>query len=361
MENNDNNENNNLLEKLLKNYFLITFILTVIIIVASIAGYNSKVNKTKENLKVNVNEEIIKEKIIKEEIKEIEKQEEIIEEPVKEEVIEKEIEDVKYERIFDIDEYPIVDASLAIHPLANSIASNFLDLDLEDLHYEYTKSRSSEVYRKIIDGETDIAIAAPISTEDEEYAASQNVELDITPLTSSAFVFIVNTSNPVDNLTLDEVRKIYSGEITNWKEVGGNDEEIVAYQRPNGSGSQTAMMNLVMNQKDLKMAPTIQVEEEMGGLIDVIAEYDNCENAIGYSYFYYVNTMYKKDTIKMLSIDGVYPSIESIKENKYPLYTNGFLVKRTDNEKENVLKWIDNVLSDRGNKIIEENGYVKAN
>lgn len=264
--------------------------------------------------------------------------------------------------IFTLENYPKVDASLAIHPLVNSIASNFLGIPKSDLNFEYTKTRSSTVYQNLIDKNVDVIFAAPVSDEDLEYAKSKNVELKIIPATSSAFVFIVNTENPVDNLTLEQVQKIYKGEITNWKEVGGNDEEIIPYQRPNGSGSQTAMISLVMKDSNLMSAPKMKIEQEMGGLIDAIAEYDNAENAIGYSYFYYVNTMYKKDTVKMLAINGVKPTVETIKNGTYPIYTNGFVVYRADEpEGSNTLKWVEAVLSERGTKIIEDNGYVAVN
>lgn len=106
--------------------------------------------------------------------------------------------------------------------------------------------------------------------------------------------------------------------------------------------------------------PLEQIQGEMGELIDAVAEYDNAKDAIGYSYFYYVNTMYKRDTIKMLSIDGVEPTIETIKNGEYPIFTNGFIVTRSDAD-ENTKKWVELVLSDRGSKIIENAGYVPVN
>ena len=264
------------------------------------------------------------------------------------------------EILFTLEDYPKVDASLAIHPLVDSIASDFLGIDESELNFTYTETRTSEVYRNLIDGKVDVIFAAEISEEDKAYAKEQGVELNIIPVTSSAFVFIVNTDNPVDNLTFEEIQKIYTGEITNWSEVGGSDEEIIAYQRPTGSGSQTAMLSLVMKDKEIMTPPIEQVQGNMGELIDAVAEYDNAENAIGYSYFYYVNTMYKKDTIKMISVDGVMPSIETIKNGEYPIYTNAFVVSRNE-ENENVEKWIDAVLSERGSRIIEEAGYVPMN
>lgn len=269
---------------------------------------------------------------------------------------------ISTEPLFTLDNYPKVDASLAIHPLVDSLAANFLGVEESELNYKYTTSRTSDVYRNLIEGKVDVIFAAEISEEDKEYAKQKGVELNIIPATSSAFVFIVNTENPVSNLTFEEIQKIYTGEITNWKEVGGEDSKIIAYQRPTGSGSQTAMLSLVMKDKTIMTPPLTQVEQEMGELIDAIAEYDNSKDAIGYSYFYYVNTMYKKDTIKMLSVDGVQPTIETIKNGTYPIYTNGFIVTRADEEKGSpASKWVEAVLSKRGSKIIEDAGYVPVN
>ena len=263
--------------------------------------------------------------------------------------------------LFTLEEYPKVDASLAIHPLVDSLAANFLGMDESELEFEYTTTRSSEVHRNLIDGKVDVIFAAEISQEDLDYAKEQGVELTIIPATSSAFVFIVNVDNPVDDLSFEEIQKIYAGEITNWSEVGGANEEIIAYQRPSGSGSQTAMLSLVMKDKTIMTPQTHQVQGEMGELIDAVAEYDNAENAIGYSYFYYVNTMYKRDTIKMLAVDGIEPNIENIKNGKYPIYTNGFIMYRANEENPAVEKWVDAVLSKRGSQIIENEGYVPVN
>lgn len=268
---------------------------------------------------------------------------------------------VSDEPIFTLEDYPRVDASLAIHPLVDSIAADFLGMDVGDLEFDYTTTRSSEVHRNLIDGKVDVIFAAEIADKEIEYAKEQGVDLKIIPATSSGFVFIVNSENPVDGLAFEEIQKIYTGEIKNWSEVGGNDEEIIAYQRPEGSGSQTAMLSLVMKDKQIKEPELTQVQGEMGELIDAVAEYDNSENAIGYSYFYYVNTMYKRDTIKMLAVDGVEPTIETIKNGEYPIYTNGFIMYRANEENEAVDKWVEAVLSERGSMIIEEEGYVPVN
>ena len=266
------------------------------------------------------------------------------------------------EPLFTKENYPRVDASLAIHPLVDAIAANFLCVDESELDYEYTTSRSSDVYHNLIDGKVDVIFAAEISPEDEAYAREKGVELKIIPATASAFVFIVNSENPVDGLTFEQIQDIYTGKITNWSQVGGVDADIIPYQRPTGSGSQTAMLSLVMKDKKIMEPPTTQLQMEMGELVDAIADYDNAADAIGYSYFYYVNTMYKRDTIKMLAVDGVAPSIETIKNGEYPIFTNGFIVLRADEPDDSpASKWVDAVLGKRGSHIIEAKGYVPVN
>ncbi len=261
--------------------------------------------------------------------------------------------------IFTAEEYPKVDASLAIHPLVDALAADFLAVEESTLTYEYTATRTSDVYRNLIDGNVDVIFAAEISKEDQQYAKDKGVELEIIPATASAFVFIVNTENPVNGVSFSQLQDIYTGNITNWKELGGEDAEIIAYQRPTGSGSQTAMLNLVMKGKTIMTPPTEQISGEMGELVDAIAEYDNSKFALGYSYFYYVNTMYKRDTIKMLAVDGIKPSVETIQNGEYPIYTNGFIVLRKDTpEDAPARKWVAAVMGERGHAIMEEKGYV---
>ena len=96
----------------------------------------------------------------------------------------------------------------------DTIASNFLGIPEKNLNFEYKKTRTSHVYQNLVDGKADVVFVAEPSEEDLAYAKSKGVELEIIPTTSSAFVFIVNSKNPVDNLTLDEVVKIYKGDIT---------------------------------------------------------------------------------------------------------------------------------------------------
>ncbi len=142
----------------------------------------------------------------------------------------------------------------------------------------------------------------------------------------------------------------------------GEDAEIIPYQRPVNSGSQSGMLQLVMKDTPMMQAPKTELTVGMGDLVDAIAQYDNSRYALGYSYYYYVNTMYKRDTIKMLAIDGVAPNKDTIRAGEYPIMTSGWLVFRKDEPEDSMIrKWVKALTSKRGASVIEAAGYVPAN
>lgn len=270
-------------------------------------------------------------------------------------------EEIDTEPIFTKENYPRIDASTAIQPLIEAIKENFVGSDVaSEIGTEYLDTHYG--FLGVVDGTRDLCFMSYPSDEELEYAKQKNVELEIVRATNSAFVFIVNEDNPVNSLTLQQIKDIYSGKITNWKEVGGEDAEIIPYQRPINSGSQSGMLQLVMKDTPIMEAPYTELTVGMGDLVDAIAQYDNSRYALGYSYYYYVNTMYKRDTIKILAVDGIPANIETIKSGEYPIMTSGWLVYRKDEPEDSATrKWVEAVTSDRGGKIIEAAGYVPAN
>ena len=275
--------------------------------------------------------------------------------------------------LFTKDNFPKMDASLATQPLTDAFYQNFLGLTPADNGYEgYTNTHWG--YERLITGHTtfkdqgygdrDIIVVTYPSEEEQQLAKDNNVELDITPVVNEGFVFFVNKENPVDNLTLKQIQDIYSGKITNWKEVGGLDEAIVPYQRPVNSGSQSGMLELVMKDENGNPIQMIEPTEEtfeqtMEGIIEAVADYDNSRQALGYSYYYYANTMFTKDSIKLISIDGVAPNNETIKNNTYPIHTAYYIVTRKDEPKDSlVTKLKEAMLSERGQIVAENAGYV---
>ena len=175
----------------------------------------------------------------------------------------------------------------------------------------------------------------------------------------TALVFIVNEENPVQSLSQQQLRDIYAGKITNWKDVGGADLPIVAFQRREDSGSQTLFQKLLIQGGELIDAPTELAPTEMGGLVDSIAEYNNTANAIGFSVYYYIDQMYSKPGLRLLAVDGVTPSNETIADQSYPLCNEFYAAVRQDSgadtPERKVYDWLS---TDAGRACIEKSGYV---
>ncbi len=261
---------------------------------------------------------------------------------------------ISNEPLFEENEYPKVDGSTATIPLAKAFEENFTGkTDVEINH-----SMTHEAYLNLVDGGCDLILVVEPAEDDLKYAEEHNVELKYDKVVNEGFVFFVNSNNPVDSLTIEQIQKIYSGEITNWKEVGGNDEEILAYQRPVNSGSQTAMENLVMKDVKLMPAQTEDIADSMFDIVDVVSDYDNGVNSIGYSYYYFANTMYLGENVKMLKVEGIAPNNSTIKAEQYPIMSSYIAVTRANDINENTQKLLDAMLSPRGQKVAEEAGYV---
>lgn len=264
-------------------------------------------------------------------------------------------EEISTEPLFSKEEYPKVDGSTATIPLAEAFEKDFAGEE----NVEIKHSKTHKAYVDLIDGNCDLILVVEPSEDEIDYAKEKKVELQYDKVVNEGFVFFINADNPVDSLTIEEIQKIYTGEITNWKEVGGKDEEIIAYQRPENSGSQTGMLSLVMNGKKMKKAETENIAQSMSDIVDVVSDYQNGAGSIGYSYYYYANTMYLKENVKMLKVDGVAPNNETIRTEKYPIITAYYAVTRKDEETESpALKLRDAMLSVRGQKIVEKAGYV---
>lgn len=203
----------------------------------------------------------------------------------------------------------------------------------------------------------DMFFGARPSASQMQEAEERGIELQITPIGREAFVFFVEEDNPVDGLTSDQLIAIYHGDITNWSEVGGRNQEILAFQRPHNSGSQT-MMEYFMGDVTLKEPQTYETVDAMTGVIRQVAQYANEKGAMGYSFRYFLEGLNQEKGVKMLSVDGVYPSLENIENGSYPLVTNVCLITRKDDPNPYVQKMIDYILSEQGQYIVRETGYA---
>ena len=236
----------------------------------------------------------------------------------------------------------------------------FCGIDDSVIEYYIDHNTTGHAYENLITGfdNKNLIIVTEPSDEELEMAAEHNVVLDVTPVALDGFVFITHKDNPVDSLTLDQIRDIYSGAITNWSDVGGYDEEIMPYLREKNSGSQTAFENMVMQGTPIYEHPDAkkQLVESMGGLIEYVSSYQNETRSIGYTFNYYLNNLYKNSDVKVIKIDGVAPDNENLIDGSYPL-TSGYYAVTLKGRDRRANEIRDYLISDEGQEIIELAGY----
>lgn len=259
----------------------------------------------------------------------------------------------------DPSDYPRVDGSTATIPLSLSTFMTLTGADQDEAESTIVHTRTANAYNRLMNGEVDLLIVYEAPDSIKEVLKTSTVKLKIEPVGKDALVFITNEQNPVGSVSQQTIIDIYSGKLTNWKILEGQDLEIIPFQRPADSGSQTLMKNLVMKQVPFVDAPSFLKPEMMGELIDRLAEYDNTANAIGYSVYYYAKNMYEQPGLKFLEVDDVLPSNTSIQDGSYP-YVQDFYVVIRENEPETsstykVYEWL---LSENGQQLVTENGYV---
>ena len=288
-----------------------------------------------------------------------------------------------------VEDFALIDGSTATIPITAELARQFCDVSGKDIWKYVDHNTTHTAYENLIftNGDPDkitymeninkyrydsritfdikqlLFVTEPSEREIFD-AKIEGVTFDVTPVALDGFVFITHKDNPVDSLTVEQVQQIYSGRITNWKEVGGNDQRIIPYQRNSGSGSQTAMEQLVM--KDIPLMEPVGFTRIglMSELVEKIAEYENRENSLGYTYYYYINNLYKSDDIKVLKINGVSPDNENLISGAYPFSTAYYMVMAEgaeDSQTAKMRELRDYLLTDEGQEIIKMAGYCPAN
>ena len=242
---------------------------------------------------------------------------------------------------------PIIDGAAALYPVFSGFVNavypaDSVEFDGEnftpDSALQYSNTRGA--YKAIVDGTVDIAICVAPSEEQLAYAREQGVELEFTPIGRDAFVFLVNSDNPVDNLTLEQLKGIYAGTYRNWSKVGGDHSHIAVLRRNAGSGSQSALLNFM---GDTPVKPDY---------------FTFLGRSIGFSFRFYVEGIVENGGVKMLSLDGVYPDTEHIRDGSYPIINDFYAVTRKGETNPNVQAFVDWMLSPEGQAVVEGAGYV---
>jgi len=257
---------------------------------------------------------------------------------------------------FTEENFPRIDGSTATIPLGEAIQSVLLGKPRSECGVSFSKT--SGAYYALSVGAADLLMVYD-GGEEVRREVDADTAFDTVPIGFDALVFLVNADNLVDNITSEQARQIFTGEITNWSEVGGSDEAIRAYQRGNGSGSQALMDKLVMNGAEMGPPETIPIVGEMGGLVDAVADYTGGSTGIGYNVYFYVTEMYENPAIKLLSIDGVAPAYGSIADGSYPFISEFYAVIRTTEEEDSPARILYNWLqTEPAQAVIRSENYV---
>ncbi len=261
---------------------------------------------------------------------------------------------------FTRENFPQLDGSTATVPLGQAVAAVLLGESREEVSDLISFNKTSRAYYNLVDGQADLLIVAEGGEDSYSYRDEHNRTWRMEPVAAETLVFFVNEDNPVDGLTLDQVRKIYSGEITNWKEVGGSDAPIQAYQRPKGGGSQAIMDKEVMQGLPMmEPANSDYVVGDMIGIIEAVRGWDNQPDAMGYTVYYYADDMGMADGLKLLTIDGVEPNDDTIRSGEYPIRTYYYAVIDTQKPQDSPAAILfDWLLSQEGQDLVAHEGYV---
>jgi len=254
---------------------------------------------------------------------------------------------------------PRLDGATALYPLYTAFVQAVYpedDYDPYGSNCIVDANTTTIAYRNLLEGKTDIIFCAKPSNEQIEMAREKGINFNMVPIGREAFVFFVNIRNPVSNLTTEEVVSIYSGKIRNWSELDGKRNAIRVYQRSKNSGSQT-MLESIMGDTGIIKPITENELTFMLDIVNVTSSYRNYRNAIGYSFLFYTTKMIQNNKIKLLSINNIFPSKETIQNNRYP-YADEFYAITINNEKENVKLFIEWILSEQGQYLVEKTGYV---
>lgn len=258
------------------------------------------------------------------------------------------------------DDLPVIDCAAALFPTASAFInatypSNIPPLNREDSPFKYTNTPGGNM--ALAQGEIDFMIGVKPQDYYQEIAAENGYALESVPIGKEAFVFFTNAKNPVESLTIEQIRGIYSGEITNWKQVGGEDLDIQVFMRNGNSGSYSALEKLM---GDLQMAEPKKefVFDLMSGIVQAASDYENHRGAIGFSFRYYVTDIVSENGIRFIPIEGVEPTIETVTSDEYPLVDNLFISYRKGYMTEEMQLLLDWILSEEGQLLVERSGYA---
>ena len=266
-----------------------------------------------------------------------------------------------YDYKFTRENFPRLDGSTSMVPLAKSVAAVLLGEDVSAVADLVSFNRTSQSFRNLMYDGCDLLIVAEPAQGVLDELKTNGFEYEMAHISTDALVFVVSQDNPIDSLTAQQIQKIYTGEITNWSEVGGEDVQIIPFQRNSEAGSQAAMEKLVMKDRKMMEPPKEYIIDSMMGLMDAVRNFDGSDGAIGYSVYYYANDMKMAEGLKIISVDAVEPSSDTISSNEYSLLAPGYAVIAADEPQDSPARKLYNWLqSEEGQYLVNSLGYVSV-
>lgn len=271
------------------------------------------------------------------------------------------VDETDFEKLLEgitAENYPVVDGSTATLPLSAAVYQLTTGSSQKETDQAIVHTKTTNSWMRLIEDEVDLLIVADKNEKVDEAIAQSGAELEIKPIALDAFIFMANEDNPVKSLTQDEIVAIYAGQITNWAQVGGEDKEIVPFQRNENAGSQTAMKSLVMKGQEMVEPEMLEIGT-MSGLLEAVASYNNDASALGYSYYYYANLMYRTPGLRFMAVDGVMPSNEMVQKGEYPYIAQYYAAIRSDEPEGTPARRIYEWLTTRqGQELAADLGYI---
>ena len=289
-----------------------------------------------------------------------------------------------------ITNFPIIDGSDSTEPLRLILMSKLLGFDYEWVSSPFVQnpdeapnsvvpqyigdedeirgfrnkcllnSNTHRSFVNLIDDKVELIITArSISRDEKAYADEKGVTLIEKPIARDALAFIVNIKNPIENLSIEQIQGIYTGDIVNWSEVGGQDCEIKPYVRNRNSGSQEKFETMVMVGLTIKDFPEMQIGTTM---MSPYYQLDNDVAGIAYTPFYYFTYISGTASSKVIGVNGVPMTKENVKNGTYPYTSNVYAAVRSDIDKSSMAyRMFEFLTTGEGQAIVAESGYVPMN
>jgi phosphate transport system substrate-binding protein len=243
----------------------------------------------------------------------------------------------------------VVDGSTTVGPIAKAFAEYYMSAN-PDVNITVSESGSGNGAKSMVNGTCDVAILSrPMKDSEFKAAAEKGIQPVAHVAALDGLPILVHPSNPVQDLTVEQVRKIYLGEISNWKEVGGPDKAIVTISRDTNSGTYETFAKLIMAKQKIH-----ENCEYVGSNGAIRQRVQSTPAAIGYAGLGFVDK-----TVKALKIDGIYPSPETVQTGEYPvarplfMYTNTYPKLGTP-----LYQFMTIHLTEDGQEMVEEIGFV---